>query len=46
MCLEYPKSIQEKDENTDISTVTSFSESDFNRKSYTKLNSLRGGERK
>ncbi|AYA74947.1 hypothetical protein DOE78_05550 [Bacillus sp. Y1] len=46
MCLEWHKPIQEKDENIDISTVTSFSESVFNRKSYTILNSLRGGERK
>lgn len=45
MCLECQKPIQEKDENIDISTVTSFSESVFNRTSYTKLNSLRGGER-
>jgi hypothetical protein len=46
MCLERVKPIQEKHENIDLSTVTRFSEIVFNRKSYTKLNSLRGGERK
>jgi hypothetical protein len=44
MCLLRLKSIQEKHENVDLSTVTRFSEIVFNRKSYTKLNSLRGGE--
>lgn len=46
MYLECHKPIQEKDENIDISTVTSFSEIVFKRTSYTILNSLRGGERK